>query len=216
MSRRRKARMHPNGRNTGSTAFLMLDNYIFDCLAYRTMKPGPRTLLWELIRRFNGSNNGAIGLGVREAADQLGVTKDTASGYFRELIERGFIASARPGGFNMKDPQSRRATEWRLTWMKTDCMAATKDFLVCSKKSTVLNIRTAGPKNLDADKEKVAECPENLDLSGHFRRSIGPKNPDTYTSSHRRGAIEGRVDRSSCASTWAAIRNAFQPIEAMA
>jgi hypothetical protein len=110
-----KPRIRKNGRNAGSTNFVMLDNYIFDCLAYRTMKPGPRALLWELIRLHNGNDNGRIGLGVRNAAQALGVSKDTAAGYFETLMKRGFIAVARSGGFNMKDPQSRRASEWRLT-----------------------------------------------------------------------------------------------------
>ena len=144
---RRRSRTFANGRNATSTSFIMLDNWIFDCPAYRRLKPGPRCLLFELIRRFNGSNNGSIGLGVREAAKQLGVNKDTVSGYFQALIQSGFIASMRAGGFNIKDPASRRATEWRLTWMKTDCMPATKEFMKAPEKSAVPNIRTRKSEN---------------------------------------------------------------------
>lgn len=111
----------------------MLNNYVFDCPAYRTMKPGPRALLWELIRRHNGNNNGVIGLGVRDAATLLNVGKDAAGRYFRELIERGFIVPARPGGFNIKDPESRRATEWRMTWERCRDQSPTKDFMNWSK-----------------------------------------------------------------------------------
>lgn len=144
---KRKPKLLRNGRNAGSTAFLMLDHYIFDCAACRTMKPGPRALLDELIRRHNGSNNGHIGLGQREAAKCLSVNKDTVPGYFATLIERGFIAPARPGSFNMKNPESRRATEWRLTWIKTDCMAATNDFIAWSRqKSTARKIGTLSAK----------------------------------------------------------------------
>jgi hypothetical protein len=119
------------GRNVGSTRFVMRAHYIFDCPAYRTMKPWPRTSLWELIRLHNGSNNGRIGLDVRSAAQTLNMRKDMAAAYFYTLIERfptlierWLIAAARPGGFNMKNPQSHRASGSRLTWVATHCIAA--------------------------------------------------------------------------------------------
>lgn len=212
---KRKPKLLRNGRNAGSTAFLMLDHYIFDCAACRTMKPGPRALLDELIRRHNGSNNGHIGLGQREAAKCLSVNKDTVPGYFAALIERGFIAPARPGSFNMKNPESRRATEWRLTWIKTDCMAATNDFIAWSRqKSTARKIGTVGPENPDTERETVPECPKNPDLSTRFRRPIGPENPGTYTSSHRRGPFPAPVMPTPCRATWATIRGGLYALEA--
>lgn len=212
---RRRARLLKNGRNAGSTAFLMLDHYIFDCAAYRTMKPGPRALLDEMIRRHNGSNNGRIGLGQREAAKCLNVNKDTVPAYFATLIERGFIASARSGGFNMKDPESRRSTEWRLTWIKTDCMAATKDFMGWGKeKSTARKIGAVGPENPDTDGLAAPDCPKNPDLSSRFRRPVGPENPCTYTSSHRRGTFSQPAIPSPCAATLKAIRITLPNLEA--
>ncbi len=184
---RRKNRLLVNGRNATSVAFLMLDNYVFDCPAYRGMAPGPRTLLWELIRRHNGCNNGQIGLGVREAAECLKATKDTAAGYFRTLIVRGFIAQSKPGGFNMKDPSSRRATEWRLTWQRCNDQPPTKEFMDYSKKITVQNIETPRPKNLDTGEQNAPDCPKNLDQSRQKRALTGQDNLDTYTSSHRHG-----------------------------
>jgi DNA-binding transcriptional MocR family regulator len=56
------------------------------------MKPGPRALYVELKRRFNGVNNGEIFLSHRDAAKALNVNRNTATAYFRELAERGFIA----------------------------------------------------------------------------------------------------------------------------
>ena len=210
---RRRAKILKNGRNAGSTGFLMLENYVFDCPAFRTMKVGPRALLLELIRRHNGSNNGSIALGVRAAAKLLEVSKDTASKYFGVLIERGFIAPARLGGFNMKDPQSRRSTEWRLTWIKTSCTAATKDFMAFGKKSAVPKIQSEGPEKLDANDDRDIDSPKKNDLLLNNPQFTGPKKPDTYTSSHRRGPFSGQLDRSPCAITWAAIRHAPQPIE---
>lgn len=186
---RAKPRIHKNGRNAGSTRFIMLDHYIFDCPAYRTMKPGPRALLWELIRLHNGRNNGQIGLGVRSAAQELGVSKDTAAGYFQKLMERGFIAVARSGGFNIKDPQSRRVSEWRLTWISTDCMPATKEFLKFGKSDTIQKTGTVGPENLASDDQSSGTCPKKPDHALGFCKSAGPNSADTYTSGHRRGVL---------------------------
>lgn len=108
----------------------MLACWVFDCPSFRELKPGPRSLLWELVRRYNGNNNGSIGLGQREAAKALNLGRaDTVAGYFAELEERGFIVATRRGGFNMKDPSTRRATEWRLTWLDSPAGKATKDFM---------------------------------------------------------------------------------------
>ncbi len=203
---RRKARLLPNGRNAGSTHFVMLDNYVFDCVAFRTMKAGPRALLFELIRLHNGTNNGSIGLGARRAAVLLGANKDTANKYFWVLMERGFIAPARPGGFNMKDPESRRSTEWRLTWIKTSCMPATKDFLNFGKKNTVPKIRTTGTEIADTIDSDDAVRPKKADLLGKYDQRVGPKKSDTYTSSHRRGPDAEEHDRIECVLTWEAIR----------
>lgn len=187
MARNRRNRLLVNGRNATSTAFVMLDNYVFDCPAYRAIAPAPRCLLWELVRRHNGSNNGKIGLGVREAAKCLNVTKDTAAGYFRVLLESGFIAPNRPGGFNLKDPSTRRATEWRLTWIRCNDQPPTKEFIDHSRKSTVPKIGTPSPNNLDTDGETGPGCPDNLDLSQQSQPAIGPNNLDTYISGHGQG-----------------------------
>lgn len=55
------------------------------------MKPGPRALYVELRRRFHGSNKGDMFLSHREAALALIVNRNTATAFFAELEERGFI-----------------------------------------------------------------------------------------------------------------------------
>ena len=138
------ARTNAKGRRRAAPPFIMLQWWIFDCPAYRTMKPGPRSLLWELVRRYNGSNNGSIGLGQREAASALGIKRaDTVAGYFAELEQRGFIAATRRGGFNMKDPSARRATEWRLTWLESPGLRPTKEFMRAVPHPETDNARSA-------------------------------------------------------------------------
>lgn len=120
-------KMFANGRAI-TEPFVMLPRYLFDCPAYRSLRPVSRALLFEVIRRFDGSNNGYIGLGYREAGDACGINKDTAQKAFDELRGKGFLRPRRMGGFNMKDPSANRATEWRLTWFKAGNEKPTHDY----------------------------------------------------------------------------------------
>lgn len=122
-------RPNPKGRSTGAAPFLMMPQWMFDSPAYRSLKPGPRALLFELIRRFNGGNNGRVGFGQREMSTALNIaSRETGAGYVRELEAKGFIAVAQRGGFNVK-AADRRASEWNLTWLPKGEAAATKDFM---------------------------------------------------------------------------------------
>lgn len=119
-----------NGRSAHGPPFVQLHYYVMDSAAYRALKSGPRALLLEIIRRYNGSNNGTIGLGVRQAAAALNITdKDTANVYFKALEAHGFIKAISRGGFNMKDPSSRRASEWAITWERVGDQPPTKEFM---------------------------------------------------------------------------------------
>ena len=107
----------------------MLTHWAFDCPAYRSLKPGPRALLWELIRRHNGANNGRIGFSQRAMSDAINVAdRETVAGYVRELEARGLIVAQRRGGFNVK-ASDRRASEWALTMFPVGEELATKDFM---------------------------------------------------------------------------------------
>ena len=125
----RGRKVNAKGRSTGAHPFVMLPHWAFDCPAYRTLKPGPRALLWELIRRHNGGNNGHIGFSQRAMSAAINVAdRETVAGYVRELEARGFIVAQRRGGFNVK-AADRRATEWALTWLHIGDALPTKDFM---------------------------------------------------------------------------------------
>ena len=86
-------------------------------------------MLWELIRRHNGGNNGRIGFSQRAMSDAINVAdRETVAGYVRELEGRGFIIAQRRGGFNVKAAE-RRASEWALTMFPIGEELATKDFM---------------------------------------------------------------------------------------
>lgn len=128
--RPKRRNVDATGRSRGGEAHVRMDRWTFDCPAYRSLAPGPRALLWELIRRHNGSNNGRIGLGVREAAKAVNVrSTETVRGYFAALIDRGFIVATRLSGFNLKAPEDRMATEWALTALPVGDQPASKAFM---------------------------------------------------------------------------------------
>lgn len=129
-SRRGGRGVNAKGRSKRSSPFVKLPHYVLKSDAYRSLKPGPVALLVQIVLRYNGSNNGQIALGRREACEAINISdKDTASKYFRELDEKGFIKATKQGAFNMKDPSARRATEWAITWERLNEKPPTKEFM---------------------------------------------------------------------------------------
>ena len=66
-----------------------------------------------LKQRYKGMNNGRIILSVRQASDNLNISKTSASKAFRELQALGFVEVVIVGSFDSR--KDGRATEWRLT-----------------------------------------------------------------------------------------------------
>jgi hypothetical protein len=94
--------------------------------AWRAMKPGPRALYVELAGFFKGTNNGELFLSERAAAKRLNIDKKTARGYFKELLEKGFIRVSVKGSFDHKDSEG---TSWILTEHGAGDRLATRDFM---------------------------------------------------------------------------------------
>jgi hypothetical protein len=109
---RARRRQRYNGPN-----FIQLFRYMLDCPAYVSLSPYGRAGLIEVIRGYNGSNNGKIILSVRDLARRLGCHRDTACGALQELVDKGFIEPRIKGAFSVK---FKRATEWRLNDRRCD------------------------------------------------------------------------------------------------
>jgi hypothetical protein len=71
--------------------------------------------LIELIDRYNGGNNGMIGLSVRTLADELKCSQATATRALRELDDSRLVTATTVGFW-----RGRRATEWRLAFCRCD------------------------------------------------------------------------------------------------
>ncbi len=110
MSRKTK-----KGRSVSGPPFIALPIYIYECPAWNSLSATERLIWLALVRRYNGKNNGRLGLSVRDAAKEARVNKDTAGQHFKTLAARGFIEVAEESCL-----ETRMAREWRLTHLKCD------------------------------------------------------------------------------------------------
>jgi hypothetical protein len=78
-------------KNGKSPPFVMLYHSIFDSDEYASLTSVARDILWLLIRRYNGRNNGGIPLGCREAATWAHCGVTTAHSALKDLVNAGFI-----------------------------------------------------------------------------------------------------------------------------
>lgn len=113
-------------KKRGNSKFVKLDNSFLDVMVKLKLSCGARAVLVEIIRRYNGKNNGAIYLPTREAAARLSVDRGTVSRYFKELEAKGFIVAVKPHCLGVEG--KGRSTEWRLTHLAWMGRAPTRDY----------------------------------------------------------------------------------------
>ena len=162
MPRHRKP--NKTGRNQ-DLKHVRLYGWLLRSSAYRSLSPYGRSLLVELYALYNGTNNGAVFLSVREAARRLGCAAGTAEKALGELQDRGFIAISQRGGFNLK---SRHATTWRLTEYSVGDERPTKDFMswiAPGETNTKIKSRyheivpMVSPRSTDTTERPPKKCP---------------------------------------------------------
>lgn len=97
----------------------MINHWVMNTPAWKDLSANARAIYLEIMKRYNGSNNGRIGYSVRQGAQELNVSKGTASKAFKELASHGFIVAEQKGSFTYKmdanGNRKRLASEWRLT-----------------------------------------------------------------------------------------------------
>lgn len=103
-----------------------LNHWMMNSDAWRHLQVGPRQLLVEMYRLFDGTNNGRLFLSVRDAAKRLNVSPNTVMPWFHALIEKGFIVASQRGAFSLK---KRHATSWILTEFSVGDALPTRDFM---------------------------------------------------------------------------------------
>ncbi len=87
-----------------------------ESFVYSSM-PATAKVLMDLLQ-MQWRNDRPVSYGVREAAQKIGCTKNTAAKAFNILVDRGFIVCFEQSSFNSKT--GSRTRDWRLTWMPFD------------------------------------------------------------------------------------------------
>ena len=103
-----------------SGGFVMVLNPMMKSPAWQDLTGNAVKLLLHLMMLSEGNNGwghkdqpGELYLSEREGASAIGISRNTASRAFRELVEHGFLRAVRTGHFQVK---LRIATVWRLTF----------------------------------------------------------------------------------------------------
>ena len=114
------SKTNKTGRNRGSKGadrFFRAERYISETFAWKQLSPIARAAWFEFGWLYNGSNNGRLGMSVRQLADKLNVSsKDSASRAIRELVTFGFLEITQAATFC----GARRTAEYRLTQFNCD------------------------------------------------------------------------------------------------
>lgn len=115
MSRRPNAK----GRNSsGVDRFVLVRRELLHSPQFSALSSNSRALFFELHAMFNGTNNGAIFLSVRDAADRIGLADLKAvSAAFEELRALGFITETIGSSFTIKPTGVSKARAWGLNWI---------------------------------------------------------------------------------------------------
>jgi hypothetical protein len=123
----RRGRGKPAG---GARHWVMLEHYLLDHIAYRSLSSHAKSIYTELKRRYNGKNNGLIVFSTREAGAAINAGNDTGARALIELQEHGLIVVTEDSTFNRKVHAARN---YRLTEAADDRPGhnriASKEFL---------------------------------------------------------------------------------------
>ena len=109
---------------------LHIEHRILKCSAYKGLSNPAKCILIELMRRYDGGNNGCIAFGGPSGA-HAGFSTDVTERALTELQRAGFIFQTATA-----IPQLRQTRKWRLTMYAADRRPATKDFMSVAKSMT--------------------------------------------------------------------------------
>lgn len=129
MARRTGRRHDAKGRSEGDARFVQLPYWLLEAPATLALSGAAFKTLIYIAKRYNGSNNGKIGFGVRSGSLKRITGKEWKNTPFAvsrgrvntgkikraldELQAAGFIVCTQEGRFDQK----RLVREWRLTWL---------------------------------------------------------------------------------------------------
>lgn len=119
------------GEPLGKCAILPLS--VLDTEAWRSLSSAAQALFPWLVMEFRGAkfnNNGKICLSVRQAAERMGVARDTAARAFHDLQAKGFILVKK--GASLGVSGHGKCPEYEITHIANVHKGASKLYLTWS------------------------------------------------------------------------------------
>lgn len=107
------SRRNRNKARNGQT-YTTFQHWTLKSEAMLALSGNATKLMLRLALRHNGVNNGQITMSVREAANEVRCTTNTATKLFEELERLRFISCTRKGSFSQKHGM---ASVWLLHWL---------------------------------------------------------------------------------------------------
>jgi len=120
------------GEPLGKFAILPLS--VLDTDAWRSLSSAAQALFPWLVMEFKGAkynNNGKICLSVRQAAERMGVARDTAARAFHDLQAKGFLAVKK--GASLGISGHGKCPEYEITSIASVHTGASKLYLSWSE-----------------------------------------------------------------------------------
>ena len=94
--------------------FVALPHSVLDSRGFAELSPTSIAIYIQVLRLYNGANNGLIAISCRYVADRLKISHMTVSRGLRELINCGLLRQEKASSFSQK----RLAAEYRLTHVR--------------------------------------------------------------------------------------------------
>lgn len=156
------------GRNK-VTPYIRLHRGITSSEAWQSLSCEATRLLICIWERHNGTNNGQIGYGFREARKALRVGTRKVQRAFGDLQERGFIIERSPASFDWKTGAGLgKATEWELTMEPCDGKPAKATYRTWpEKQNTVTTVVTVGSHSGNRSRQNTSKPKPNGSYSGN-------------------------------------------------
>lgn len=177
-------------KRRGKSKFIMIDGYVKRSAAWKALTPIERAAYIEVKWRYDGLNNGRIGLGCRELADELGMGRTTASLALDALQAKGFTVKSKPSAFNVKN---RAVMEWRLTEYPCDVTGElpTKEFMRWEEKQ---QSAPADTQSAPADTYPLKSSPKGPHSPLHRTETPNSGHPQSAPADTYRYTIGGTCD----------------------
>jgi hypothetical protein len=144
------AKHNQTGRSKSDPRHVRIYEWVSKTEAWKSLDATTRYVYIDLAFHYYGNNNGKIVYSVRQCAESVNISKDTACRALEKLQERGFIVRVFKGAFSLKE---RHASTWRLTEYPCDVTKAA----VGSREFTqwrATEIGTERPRRQEAEKRR--------------------------------------------------------------